>query len=188
MAKKVKEDAGGIICLRGVLTDEGAACQAFRSQDDGGLYTLIGGLGGFGPGDSVVVCGVPVAKSFCNQGQTLAVTSISRPHGHKDTEVRERDVELTVTRSTADNSPLCKLEGKPVSLNAKGGQWVGSFPDMAIEGPLQIFFQSGGWINQAFSLTVVVKHPTQPSKDKKAEYRRVTSKGEVTFDETLELV
>jgi hypothetical protein len=34
---------------------------------------------------------------------------------------------------------------------------------------------------------VVVKHPTQPGKDKTGTYRRTTVKGDVTFDETLEL-
>lgn len=184
-AKPLAADAAGIVCMRGVLTDEGTECQAFRSE--GELYTLVGDLGSFKAGDSVEVCGALAGRSFCNQGKTLAVTSITRPKGHKDTEVRQRDVEVTVTRSTADNSPTCKLEGRAVGLRAVGGNWVGEFPDMTIEGPLQIFFQSGGWKAQEFTLKVVVKHPSQPGKDKTGTYRRTTVKGDVTFDETLEL-
>jgi hypothetical protein len=64
--------------VRGQLTTEGVECPALRA-DDGTLYTLVGDLGGFKPGDRVVVEGTPVEISFCMQGTTLQVTRIARP-------------------------------------------------------------------------------------------------------------
>jgi hypothetical protein len=63
--------------VRGQLTTEGVECPALRGED-GALYTLLGDLGGFKPGDRVVVEGTPVEISFCMQGTTLQVTRIAR--------------------------------------------------------------------------------------------------------------
>jgi hypothetical protein len=63
--------------VRGQLTAEGVECPALRGAD-GVLYTLLGDLGGFKPGDRVVVEGTPVPISFCMQGTTLQVTRIVR--------------------------------------------------------------------------------------------------------------
>jgi hypothetical protein len=176
----------GLLCLRGQLTDEGVECQGFRDEKKD-LYTLVGDLGGFKNGDTVIVCGTPVSVSFCNQGTTLAVSSIQRPHGFKDDELRIRDVEVAVTRSSADHSPILKLEGKAVELRASGATWKGTYAAVSIVGPLQIVFLSEGWPEQVFELEVVVKHPTSPGKDKKETFRKVVSKGEVTFDESMEV-
>lgn len=176
----------GILCLKGTLTDEGVECQTFRDTQNT-LYTLIGDLGGFSDGDQVVVCGTVATASFCLQGTTLAVSSISHPHGYKDTKSRKRDVEVKITRSSADSAPAFKLEGKPLPLQGQGSVWVGQYPEMIIEGPLQIFFHSGGWKNQLFDLVVTVKTPTKPGKDKTADYHKTTMKGDVTFDESMEL-
>jgi hypothetical protein len=64
-------------CYRGVLTDEGVECQAFRS-DEGELFTLLGDLGGFSIGDKCVVCGTVAEISFCMQGTTLVVSYIGK--------------------------------------------------------------------------------------------------------------
>lgn len=64
-----------VICVKGILTDEGVECQALRG-DDGELYTLVGDLKSFHNGDRVVVCGTIVEISFCMQGTTLAVSWI----------------------------------------------------------------------------------------------------------------
>ena len=64
-------------CYKGVLTDEGVECQAFRSED-GELFTLIGDLERFGNGDKVVVCGTIAEISFCMQGTTLVVSYIGK--------------------------------------------------------------------------------------------------------------
>ena len=64
-------------CYRGVLTDEGVECQAFRSED-GELFTLLDDLGGFGDGDKVVVCGTIADISFCMQGTTLVISYIGK--------------------------------------------------------------------------------------------------------------
>jgi hypothetical protein len=59
----------------GTLTGEGVECVALRT-DGGDLYTLIGDLRDFVPGDRVRVTGSPVEVSFCQQGTTLEVTLI----------------------------------------------------------------------------------------------------------------
>jgi hypothetical protein len=64
-------------CYRGVLTDEGVECQAFRSEDNE-LFTLIGDLEGYGVGDKVVVCGTIAEISFCMQGTTLVISYIGK--------------------------------------------------------------------------------------------------------------
>ena len=64
-------------CYKGVLTDEGVECQAFRSED-GELFTLIGDLEGYGNGDKVVVCGTIASISFCMQGTTLVISYIGK--------------------------------------------------------------------------------------------------------------
>ena len=44
--------------------------------NDGRLATLGGPLRGFGPGDSVCVCGPASATSFCQQGTTIYIARI----------------------------------------------------------------------------------------------------------------
>jgi uncharacterized protein DUF5818 len=70
-------ESGLTVVERGVLTDEGVECQAFRS-DEGRLFTLIGDLHGYLPGDRVVVVGTVAPVSYCMQGITLAVLYIRR--------------------------------------------------------------------------------------------------------------
>ena len=72
----VPPNEGDLICLRGRLTDEGVECPALRSEDQV-LYTLAGDTGDFEVGDEVCVCGTTGGLSFCMQGTTIAVTSIS---------------------------------------------------------------------------------------------------------------
>ena len=67
----------GVVCVKGILTDEGVECQAFRGQD-GELYTLVGDLHGYQNGDEVVVCGIIAGISFCMQGTTINVTWIGK--------------------------------------------------------------------------------------------------------------
>lgn len=64
-------------CYKGVLTDEGVECQAFRSED-GELFTLLGDLGGFSERDKVVVCGTIAEISPCMQGTTLVISYIGK--------------------------------------------------------------------------------------------------------------
>jgi hypothetical protein len=68
--------AGEAVCVVGRPTGEGIECQAFRA-DAGGLYTLIGDLGGLA--GEACVCGQPVELSTCMQGTTIAVTRIGPP-------------------------------------------------------------------------------------------------------------
>lgn len=63
--------------VTGVLTDEGVECPALRG-DDGQLYTLTPrDLQGFEVGDRVTVKGKAAERSFCNQGTTIEVRSIT---------------------------------------------------------------------------------------------------------------
>ena len=69
--------SGQVMTVAGVLTNEGAECPAMRA-DDGGVYTLLGDLKGFRPGDRVRVVGTRQEVSVCQQGITLQVTQITR--------------------------------------------------------------------------------------------------------------
>jgi hypothetical protein len=68
---------GNSLRVQGRLTAEGVECPALRG-DDGRLYTLTGDLKGFSIGDRVLVEGTLAQISFCMQGTTLQVRSISR--------------------------------------------------------------------------------------------------------------
>ena len=69
--------ANPVVKVQGELTTAGAECPAMRA-DDGGIYTLLGDLKGFRPGDRVSVEGTRVEYSYCMQGTTLQVTRITR--------------------------------------------------------------------------------------------------------------
>lgn len=66
---------GDLVTVRGVLTDEGAECQAMRSTG-GRLYTFSY-IPGYEAGDFVEVSGTVVDASFCQQGTTIEVEDIS---------------------------------------------------------------------------------------------------------------
>jgi hypothetical protein len=63
------------IHVSGTFTDDGVECPAVMG-DNGGLYTLIGDVSGFEPGDRVELVGTPVEVSICMQGITLDVQAI----------------------------------------------------------------------------------------------------------------
>ncbi len=65
------------LTIRGVLTDEGATCQALRDRR-GRLYTLAGIPSGFSEGDVVQVRGRVAEVSICQQGTTISVERIRR--------------------------------------------------------------------------------------------------------------
>lgn len=58
--------------IEGRLTAGGAECPAMRGTD-GTLYTLMGGTGGYQPGDRVCIVPSYVEMSFCMQGTTVHV-------------------------------------------------------------------------------------------------------------------
>lgn len=64
------------IAIEGRLTGEGVECPAFRAAD-GTLYSLLGELAGFGPGDEICIYGRPVEISFCMQGIPFSVEAIA---------------------------------------------------------------------------------------------------------------
>lgn len=80
-AKQAMLSAGGgnqkTVFVRGVLTDEGAICQALRAES-GELYTIVGDLKGFKVGDKVFVAGTLAEISSCMQGQTIVIAWIGK--------------------------------------------------------------------------------------------------------------
>ena len=66
----------GVLTVEGVVTGEGVECLAVRG-DDGELYTLSGRQGGLEPGQRVRVSGEVAQMSFCMQGTTLEVHSVT---------------------------------------------------------------------------------------------------------------
>jgi hypothetical protein len=74
------EAANKSITVVGTLTDEGVECQAMREDKTNKLYKLIprDKLEGFNNGDHVKVEGTVVEISFCQQGTTVSISSITR--------------------------------------------------------------------------------------------------------------
>jgi hypothetical protein len=68
-------DADGMIRRAGRVIDEGGQCLALL-DDNGLLYALAGELGGFRPGDEVLVDGTYSGSSGCRDGSTIAVARI----------------------------------------------------------------------------------------------------------------
>ena len=62
--------------LSGRITSEGVECPAFRDQA-GALYSLMGDLKGFGPGDAVCLRATRGGISYCMQGTPLSVLDIA---------------------------------------------------------------------------------------------------------------
>ena len=71
-------DTQGEVTIIGKLTAEGVECRALRADGTNELYTLAGKTGGFANGDHVKVVGKIAEVSFCMQGTTIAVKSITR--------------------------------------------------------------------------------------------------------------
>jgi hypothetical protein len=106
-------------------------------------------------------------QSFCTQGTTLAVVSISKPFAKPEPDkVHVRDVEIEVTASSRDLRPMLRLEGERYDLSLVGQKWKGTYRDVRIVGSLQVLFNSLGYLDQVFELKVVVKKEGDTSKDK----------------------
>ena len=175
------------LCMRGTLTDEGVECQAFRSREER-LFTLVGNLGGFKTGDEVVVCGTLVDVSFCQQGETLSVVSITAPYNARTTrKTCLRDVEVSVTASSYDIAPIFKLEEVALPLVLSGENWIGKYSDVRIEDPLDILFISEGWKNEEFELELSAKHRSEPAKDKSIKLRGRVEKRHAKLEGKLEI-
>jgi len=68
------------ITVVGKLTDEGIECQAMRQDKTKKLFTLVpkAKLKGFKNGDHVRVVGIVPGISFCQQGTTISIKTITR--------------------------------------------------------------------------------------------------------------
>jgi len=69
--------AAPVLSLQGTLTTDGGQCQAMRA-DDGAVYSLVGLLSGYVPGDRVAVEGRRIQSTVCTVGTAVEVTSIRR--------------------------------------------------------------------------------------------------------------
>lgn len=78
MQPKPATDANGELTIIGKLTAEGVECRALRADGTNELYTLAGKTGEFQNGEHVKVVGTIAEISFCMQGKTIAVKSITR--------------------------------------------------------------------------------------------------------------
>ena len=82
-AKKAAKKASAktaSITVTGKLTAEGVECQAMRQDRTRKLFTLVprSKLKGFKNGDHVKVVGTVVEISFCQQGTTISIKTITR--------------------------------------------------------------------------------------------------------------
>ena len=100
-------------CYKGVLTDEGVECQAFRSED-GELFTLLGDLGGFSDGDKVVVCGTIAEISPCMQGTTLVISYIGKkpPRAKKSVAASARPKTSSGAKKSSKTSRTSESSGR----------------------------------------------------------------------------
>lgn len=64
-------------CVLGVLSNEGATCQAMRDGEDR-LYSFYADMTGYAIGEQVCVCGPVAEMSFCNQGIVLEARHLDR--------------------------------------------------------------------------------------------------------------
>lgn len=64
-------------CVAGILTGEGATCQALRDGKDR-LYSFYADMTGYRLGEQVCVCGPVAEMSFCQQGTVIEVTHLDR--------------------------------------------------------------------------------------------------------------
>ncbi|MDF1748203.1 MAG: hypothetical protein P1V34_04940 [Alphaproteobacteria bacterium] len=64
-------------CHIGILTKEGATCQALR-DDQGRLYTFYADMTGYKLGDEVCLCGPEAQMSFCGQGTVIDVAYLGK--------------------------------------------------------------------------------------------------------------
>ncbi|MFL6258233.1 MAG: hypothetical protein ACJ76Y_00865 [Thermoanaerobaculia bacterium] len=79
-SEPVQTAASKSVTVIGTLTDEGVECQAMREDKTNKLCTLIprDKLSGFKNGDHVKVEGTIAEVSFCQQGTTINISSISK--------------------------------------------------------------------------------------------------------------
>lgn len=70
-------DTSSFVEVEGVLTDEGVECPVMRDSQ-GAIYSLMGDLQGFGPGDLIRIKGRVAEISKCMQGTTLRIIELER--------------------------------------------------------------------------------------------------------------
>lgn len=179
-----------VTCLKGTV-HKGNPCWSLTT-DDGKKVYLVGDLSAIHDGDTVYVCGTPAVAEFCGKGKALAVTFISKDVGGKDAlpEIVERNIVVSITRSSADDQPEFRMEGRVFSLEASGHDWRGSFERVQVEGKLEIFFSSEAWPKQVFVASIVATDPADPFNPKKKwsqSYQVLSDKGHAVIHEQMDV-
>jgi hypothetical protein len=176
------------ICLRGLLR-KGNPCWMLRDEASGETYALIGDLAKVRDGDVVYVCGTMASQQFCGSSAALVVSYIGGDIGglEKLPSAVERTVRVRATLSSRDYSPRFRLEGVALPLSADGTRWIGEFENIQVQGKLDVFFESDGWKNQPFSVSVDAADPADSSKTWTKEFKATATKGHVAINETLDV-
>lgn len=170
------------LMMHGDLFDGGQPCQGFRS-DSGDVFGLVGSIVDCKNGDKVYVVGSTVEGNISGYPKTLLVSWIGKQLSSGVVQPVKRDVEVTATYSSHDNSPELKLEGRAQSLTYDNirGKWFGRYVDFEITPPLNILFVSEGWSGQTFEVKIDVTD-SATGKIKSETFKKPTKKGVVVIE------
>lgn len=176
-----------LIMVRGTLRKD-TPCWKLETEEGEPLF-VVGDLSKVRDGEIVVATGQLTEQAFCGPGRTLVLHWVGSKPGGADAlpTTVVRDVTVKVTFSSMDLSPRFRLEGKPLKLTADGSQWVGYFPGVSVTGQLDVYFESGAWDFQKFTLNVEAMDPAT-NKTYKSDFPTMREKkGYVLFQKTLDV-
>lgn len=174
------------ICVRGKVR-KGDPCWRLEVQGADQLF-LIGDLTKVRDGDVVTACGTIAQAGFCG-GPTMAVSFIgtSIVGGDALPNTVTRDVEITATLSTRDLSPTFRIEERDVSLQAATNQWRTRAENVHVVGKLDIFFNSKGWVDQQFTVSVKVTDPADEQQSWSKDFKGTVKKGHVVISGKMDV-
>lgn len=176
-----------LILVRGTLRKD-APCWTLEIDEAESLF-VVGDLSKVHDGQVVLATGQLTDQTFCGQGRTLILHWIGSKVGGADALPLSvvRDVTVKATLSSMDLSPRFRLEGKSLGLTADGPLWVGYFPGVSVTGKLDVYFESGAWDFQKFTLSVEATDPAT-GKTYKSDFPPLREKkGYVLFQRTLDV-
>lgn len=174
------------ICVRGRVK-RGNTCWRLEMEGSETLF-LVGDLSKVRDGDVVTACGSIAEASFCG-GRALAVSFIGKSIQGEDAlpTSATRDIEVSATASERDSSPIFRLEQRTVSLRPSAGEWRVNAKGVHVEGKLDVFFNSKGFRNQKFTVTVTATDPTNGAKIWTEKFTKFVEKDHVVFDEKMDV-
>jgi hypothetical protein len=140
-----------VICLRGRIR-KATPCWLLEVETEATTIAVIGDLSDVKNGEMVTACGHLASASFCGVDRALALTFITPDKPEKVGPVA-RTVEISVTASSSDFSPLLKIEGESRTVALFDGQWKGRFK-VTVNGKMNIIFVSNANEGQQFTMNV----------------------------------